>query len=755
MTLGAARAIFTINDLSQFVDELVKGYVFMVIQAERGPIGEPRVISTLEEYRRIYGGKVPWTTDPLVCEMALRQGGRLILCRAAHYDDIHDISTITALKSNVSLDDRGAIPLAAMVTGAVGPFTLSPAKAGAVTGGEVGPFLIVTGANDAFKIKVGTHDAETVTLTQGSARTAQQIVDDINAGTTNLTASISDNKVKITANTVTDDLEIQTVANDSYSSLGFVEGTFAADAGTDALAISVNGGADQPFTLTPLLGETGNFTLTASQVATQLAALTGARASVVNGAVRLTTTATGETATIQVKITGTAQTTLGFVTTEQTGATGSSLPTLKFEAKDPGLWGDSLKIQISDSNLFPGIAFNVKVIYERDGTLTEDYADLVMDSTSLRYAPTYISERSRLVVVTDLDSANTDPANMPLVNLYGTPLTGGDDGGDMEEADWIGDATAQTGMYSADRNFYMSMDLMIPGTTSVTVYQAMIAYCESRGDMISYGQVPFGMEPEEVVDWRLGNAPWSHPAFNSHRFSIFFGFPKVYDDMDDSRKFVSCLGHLASCLAKTDNNYGYHYSPVGPRRGKVTLMEDIDFNIQAYRSTGYADLFAENGINYLFISHMPGIEGGMFWEQRTSWRPASALRELNVVRFITAMNRMLMPVLRTFIFEPNHPVTWREIWRVLKPAFDDWKSRYAIYDYALQCDEDAYFDGGVLKNAKLNSGLDIDRGIYHCRALNQPTRTIYYLEFELGLIRTGEAFENYLELKELPGWIVT
>jgi len=297
------------------------------------------------------------------------------------------------------------------------------------------------------------------------------------------------------------------------------------------------------------------------------------------------------------------------------------------------------------------------------------------------------------------------------------------------------------------------MDLMIPGSTSATVYQALISYCLNRADMISYGQVPYGLDPEDAVDWRLGNAPWSHPAFNSHRFALFYGRPLVYDDMDDTRKYISCLGHLASCLCRTDNNYGPSWAPVGPRRGTVTLVEDIDFDVQTNRSTGYADLFAENGINYLMISRYKGIEGAMFWEQRTTQRAASATRELNVVRFITMMNRALMPVLRTFIFEPNHPVTWREIHRTLEPAFEDWKNKYAIYDYALQTDRDAWWDGGVLKNAVLNSGLDIDKGIYHCRALIQPTRAILYLEFELAITRTGQAFETYMDLRTLPGWI--
>ncbi len=750
MTLGAARVIWTINDLSMFIDEIVRGYVLMVIKAERGPIAEPRIISHLEEYRRVFGRKVDYTTDPLVCEMALRLGARLILMRTAHYEDITDPTSITATTSTVTLKDRGATPIAATITGKNGPFWFTPARGGSVLCSELGPYTFGDGTSDKMVIKVGTGEDQTVTLT-GSTRNAQQVADQINAATSGLTALEEGGRVRITANTLTDAIEIKTVSNDAYSVLGLLETIYPIEVGTDKLVVSVDGGADQTFTFT---GTGVPFELTSSQIASQLHALTGATATTFNGRVRLYTTNKGDDVTLQVKDTSTADPVLGFDHTIYTGGQGTSKDTLKFTSKDPGDWGNHLKVQISDSALDPDGSFNIKVIYSLQGNLTEYFGDVNLDPKSDRYVVNYINERSNLVICEDLYSDNVPPTNRPIINLTGVPLMGGENGLDgFCDRDWIGDPAAQTGMYSIDKAPYMAMDFMIPGTTSVTVYNAMIAYAESRGDLIGYGQVPWGMEPEEVVDWREGNAPWSHPAFNSHRFALFFGRPLVYDDLDDSRKYISCLGHLAACLCKTDNDYGYHYAPVGPRRGAVGLVEGIDKNIQGYRVTGYADLFAEYGINYLMISHFPGIEGAMFWEQRTTQRAASALRELNVMRFITMLNRSLMPVLRTFLFEPNHPMTWRELHRILQPAFQSWKDKYGIYDFALQTDRDAFFDGGVLRNAVINSGLDIDRGIYHVRALIQPTRAIYYLEFELGVMRTGEAFENYISLKQLPGWV--
>jgi hypothetical protein len=862
MTLGAARVIWRINDLSLFVDEVVRGYVTMVIKAERGEMGVARIISTMEEYRKRYGKKVSWTTDPLVVEMALRQGARLNLIRTAHYDDPADPTTLTATKAQLTLYDRADTAGVAVIESEVGPFALTQKLSGRFLGTEVGPFTFVTGESDKLSFTVNAGTAQELTLT--GTLTTQGVADYINAHTTGMTASAVYDEgsgayvLKVWANTITHSLGVITITDSAYALLGLplTTTTDAAEAGTDNLILSVDGEATQSLTLAPIAGEEGDFTLTTGQVVQRMQAFEDVYVYANEGKVRIETLTSGTSATLQFS-SSTALTPLGFDTDEVAGtAAGSSQATLRIDALNEGDWGDDLKVIITDSLLHEDLYFNLRIINDRQGDMEEYYPDMSMDSESERYVVNFVAEQSFLVDVVDLHSATASPLNMPVANGTGDYLHGGSNGIDEEggyfvgselgpftfvtgtddtlliqvgadapqtitlsgaaktlaevviqindslsdatatsynnklkiqanddtenihlqavthdaytvlgltadtylandgfdDADWIGDAAAQTGIYAADTT-YMSMDLMVPGTVSATVYNAMITYCENRGDMMGYGATPPGNDPEDTVAWRMGTGNYTHPAFNSHRFSLWFGRPLVFDDRDSAKRYIPNLGHLASCLCRTDNDYGSHYAPVGPRRGAVQLVEGIDFNIQDYRSTGYADLFAEYGINYLMISKMPGIEGAMFWEQRTTQRAPSATRELNVMRFITVVNRTLMPVLRTFLFEPNHPVTWREIHRVLEPAFDSWKNKYAIYDYCLQTDRDAFFDGGELKNAVLNSGLDIDRGLYRCRALIQPTRAIYYLEFELGVMRTGESFENYKSMKYLPGWV--
>ena len=54
MGLGASRVINTLMDLSALVNQTMQGYVMMVIQAERGTIGLPQVVTSEDEYYK-YG----------------------------------------------------------------------------------------------------------------------------------------------------------------------------------------------------------------------------------------------------------------------------------------------------------------------------------------------------------------------------------------------------------------------------------------------------------------------------------------------------------------------------------------------------------------------------------------------------------------------------------------------------------------------------------------------------------------------------
>ena len=338
------------------------------------------------------------------------------------------------------------------------------------------------------------------------------------------------------------------------------------------------------------------------------------------------------------------------------------------------------------------------------------------------------------------------------MNADGVYLSGGSDGlTGWTDGDWVGDQYSKTGFFAADKTD-LAMDICIPGSTSITVYQALAAYCEDRGDLIGYGNFPVGMAPLEAKKWRMAEPPtYSHAPLDSHRFCLFYGRPLCYDSRDDSRKNISNLGHFASCLAFTDTNYNESYAPVGEERGVVKLVEGLDFNVAETR--GFQDLFSNSGINYLQITRNQGSRKALFWEQFTTQLGVSPFRDLNVVRFMTLVRKSVTPLLRGYVFAPNAPFMWRAMHRELQPAFDNWQSENCIYAYLLQTDRDASISGGELKGAVLNSGLEMDQGICKARALIQPTRVARYIDMVVGATRTGESFATYEVLKDLPAWV--
>ena len=752
MGLGAARVIYTIQDLSLYIDNLLRGYVIAVIEAERGPLWEPTPVASWDEFERLFGRTYLGSTDPLVLKTGLQQGAKFLVVRIVNCSDTSDPSSMSAVASSVTLEDRNDAAIAGSTRSNAGPFTLTAKRGGQVTGTEVEPYSFTEDVNDTISINIGGDGAQDLVLV-GTMLTAQEVADQINAGTTDMTAEAYTGtdgfvRLRITADADDDNLVVTACLTDAYDVLGLAEATYAVEAGTDSLVVSIDGGADQTFTLT------AGTDRTAYQIATELASaetpLSGATAYATGGKLTIVSDTTGAASSVQVQAGSTADTPLGFDNLEHAGSdAGEPVNTLTFSAKNPGVWGDSLKVHVYEADLNPGTAFDVRVSYSNQGGLNEYFADMSMDSSSDRYVVDYINERSNLVVVEDEDSQSTGYKNRPAEDSTGTALTGGSDGNALTDADYIGDENAQTGMYASEKTD-LSIDIIIPGTSSNTVIAALAAYCEDRGDLVAYAQIPSGLTPTQAQNWRMGASPYSHEAFNSHRLALFYGRPLVYDSRYDTRRYIPCLGMLAACIAKTDTYYNYSFAPVGPRRGTVDFVEGLDFNVGDYR--GFQDSFAEYQINSLIISRKQGIEGALFWEQYTTQRAASALRDLNVVRFLTMMKKVLLPALRMFIFEPNHPDTWRELHRVLEPQLQLWKAQNSIYDYYLQTDRDAWFDGGELVNAVLNTGLEIDQGIYHARVLVQPTRAIRYLQFEVGVMRTGEAFSTYSEMKTLPGW---
>jgi len=86
-----------------------------------------------------------------------------------------------------------------------------------------GPFTITGSTNDGFKMQIGGELADTITLAAGSDLTAAEIATDINGKISYGTVvALPGNRLKIVADSPYQNIAIQTVANDCYSTLGLL-----------------------------------------------------------------------------------------------------------------------------------------------------------------------------------------------------------------------------------------------------------------------------------------------------------------------------------------------------------------------------------------------------------------------------------------------------------------------------------------------------------------------------------------------------
>lgn len=90
--------------------------------AEKGPVGVSVLITSFNQFRRIFGGYVEGYELAYAVENFFKYvEGRCFVVRTAHYTDITDPSTITAEASTVTLKDRAGSPLDTLKVSASSP----------------------------------------------------------------------------------------------------------------------------------------------------------------------------------------------------------------------------------------------------------------------------------------------------------------------------------------------------------------------------------------------------------------------------------------------------------------------------------------------------------------------------------------------------------------------------------------------------------------------------------------------------------
>lgn len=541
---------------------------------ERGPMGDPQLTTSFDEYQRIFGG---FTVDSDVAVASygfFRQGGTFMwVSRNCHYTDPTDPLTATAAKASVTLNNGGSLATPAVVGPGAGtePFAM-------VTGDHVdidigaGPVVVTfTGTpavlNNAPTVEpfalIGgeTLDVvvngvlQTVTFLHTDfavpgAATALEVAQRVNA-------ALSGAKCLLTgAAPGPYGLEIQTDGSGSNYSMAVTGGTAA------AVLLFAPGPVVGPGNVGDIAAVTA---LEAEAVIEGTGGLTGnVDVIVAGGAIAIKTVATGALATIQVMPASTVD--FGLDHLVHIGADAAVQPTLQVDGKYPGSYANDIQITTEAATNGLAQSFNLKVV--RSGVVKETWPNVNMDPASSNYVETVVNDvnlGSKLIAVTDLGLTPLGikrPANGTSANMVG-----GDDGlAGLADSDYVGNVAGPTGLYTFDR-IRTGRILIVPGVYTEAVHKGMLDYAEidRNGSLFCFLDIEEGLTKIGVVAYVTGAGLLEYSEFGAihwPRIKVANPNPTVYGTAASIT--VPTSGWIAGKCAANDQRLGGVYeAPAG------------------------------------------------------------------------------------------------------------------------------------------------------------------------------------------------
>lgn len=395
--------------------------------------------------------------------------------------------------------------------------------------------------------------------------------------------------------------------------------------------------------------------------------------------------------------------------------------TLKVDALTPGIWGRRLSITVQDGTRNPNTEFTL--IIKENGNIVEVFADLSLNEDAANYVELILNGRSEYLTLADQQSASVAPTNRPALGTFA--LAEGNDGlTDLADQDYIGDSGEHTGLYTFDSVEALNL-LSIPGVTTPSVIIAGLAYAENRKDLLFLVDAPYGITPQEVLDFRKGAGDYVHSAFDSSYGAIYYPWLRISDPLTNTVKFIPPTGAVAGCIARSDQKAAVWAAPAGIDRGRVRNVLGLSY----VTNRSERDVLYPEGINC--IASLPDA-GICLWGQKTLQGQPSATDRVNVRRLMMHIEKAVAKTSQFVVFEPNLPITWRALVRLVTPFLQDIKDKGGVYDFAVQCDEES------------NSPAVIDRNELVCRVFVKPTKTAEFIELNFILTATGGEFKELM-----------
>jgi hypothetical protein len=289
----------------------------------------------------------------------------------------------------------------------------------------------------------------------------------------------------------------------------------------------------------------------------------------------------------------------------------------------------------------------------------------------------------------------------------------------------IGNPGLSTGVFAFQNPEAYDVNLLAtPGFSSGAVIGQSIQLCQNRGDMLYVVDPPFGLRPQQVIDWHNGMLLSDlRQAINSSYGALYWSWLQVFDQFSGEYIWIPPSGYSLSVFARTANVSEQWFAPAGLQRGRLLTPIDVEYS----PTLGERDALygSGNSVNPIVNFTQDGIT---IWGQRTLQRVASALDRINVRMLLIYIKKNLTRALRPFVFEQNDDVTWAQVTAVCEGFLGDIAARRGLDDFRVVCD------------STTNTPERRDRNELWVSCFLKPTRVAEFIVLNLVVLRSDASF---------------
>jgi phage tail sheath protein FI len=379
---------------------------------------------------------------------------------------------------------------------------------------------------------------------------------------------------------------------------------------------------------------------------------------------------------------------------------------LKIISRNPGVWGNSIRIAIalpadftSGSNYaFDGIGLNeqfdyapisgeVGILVQVDGEIVERYI-ASFDQTAKdfngksMYIETLINNQSSYIFIKDNTAVTSGLANDLKVKSFifsnatskDVVLSTGNDG-----------ATLTVGEIADSYDVWMNkeeidIDIVI-GNESNPI--AAFNLADSRKDCIAFIGAAYGdTVGKKATDAMSAIVTWRKTGelnINSSYAVAGANYMNIYDKYANKNRWVNVAGSMAGLRAATSTNLASWWASAGLERGQIKNVVKLAFN----PNLPQRDTLYKNGLNP--IVSFPG-QGTVIWGQKTLQDKASSFDRINVRGLFNTLERSLWKMAKYQVFEFNDSFTRNRIQAMINPFLSTVQAGRGIQDYLVVCD---------------------------------------------------------------------